>query len=97
MRVVVSDRHGHTDQWRKIPEQLITHATVSLRTLPVELRNQMTVRDGRRNTNVVQEAKIEQESRLCPRPSLGLSAFGGHDSDALAVSDVVDADQVERI
>ena len=56
----------------------------------------MIVRGRRRNANVVQHAEVEQEACFAFVAAQRAGAIGSHQADALAVTDIVDANEVER-
>ncbi len=96
-RVVVEHRFGQRGERREIAQQRVADVAVALRRFPVEFADQMAVHRGRRNADVVQHAEIEQEGGFGVGQARLPRAGSGHRADPLAVRDVVDADQIERI
>ena len=68
-----------------------------LRARPVELLDQIAMDPGRGHADVVQHAEVEQEIPLLLAQAKLRRTLGRHDADALAMRDIVHADEVERI
>ena len=68
-----------------------------LRAFPGKFGDQMGVRHGRRDADVVHQAKVEEARRFGRTQAHLPRALRSHDADAFSVREVVDADQVERV
>ena len=91
------DRLGQRRQRPHLAQQRRALLAVRLGAGPIEFLQQPVMHLGGGHADVAQQANVEQKGDFMPLQPRLPGALGRHDRHPLAIGDILDADQIQRV